>query len=124
MAKHVLVVDDHPAVALALRIAFKRDARFELAGSAATAAEGLARLDGQDVVLLDLHLPDLGGPELVRAYRERAPAIPLVLHSAADDTPEVEEVRPLVDAVVPKNRVEDLLEVLARLTDAGPMLDN
>jgi DNA-binding NarL/FixJ family response regulator len=118
MAKHVLVVDDHPAVALALRVAFKRDRRFELAGSAATAAEGLERLDGQDVVLLDLHLPDLGGPELVRAFRERAPAIPLILHSAADDTPELEAARPLVDAVVQKNRVEDVLATLARVTGA------
>jgi DNA-binding NarL/FixJ family response regulator len=118
MAKHVLVVDDHPAVALALRIAFKRDRRFELTGSAATAAEGLERLDGLDVVLLDLHLPDLGGPELVRAFRERAPAIPLILHSAADDTPEVEAVRPLVDAVVQKNHAEDVLATLARVTGA------
>ena len=118
MAKHVLVVDDHPAVALALRIAFKRDRRFELAGSAATAAEGLERLDGQDVVLLDLHLPDLGGPELVRAFRARAPAIPLILHSAADDTPEVEEVRALVDAVVQKSRVEEVLEAIVRVTSA------
>ena len=116
MAKHVLVVDDHPAVALALRIAFKRDRRFELAGSAATAAEGLERLDGQDVVLLDLHLPDLAGAELVRAFRERAPSTPLILHSAADDTPELDAVRPLVDAVVPKSRLEDLLTELARLT--------
>jgi DNA-binding NarL/FixJ family response regulator len=118
MAKHVLVVDDHPAVALALRIAFKRDRRFELAGSAATAAEGLERLDGQDVVLLDLHLPDLAGPQLVRAFRERAPDTPLVLHSAADDTPEVAAVRPLVDAVVLKSDVDRLLETLGRLTGA------
>jgi DNA-binding NarL/FixJ family response regulator len=118
MAKHVLVVDDHPAVALALRIAFKRDRRFELTGSAATAAEGLERLDGQDVVVLDLHLPDLAGPELVRAFRERAPATPLILHSAADDTPEVEAVRPLVDAVAPKSVIDDLLTVLSRVTGA------
>ena len=97
MAKHVLVVDDHPAVALALRIAFKRDRRFELA-SAATAAEGLERLDDPDVVVLDLHLPDVAGRELVQAFRDRAPGTPLILHSAADDTPEVEAVRPLVDA--------------------------
>jgi DNA-binding NarL/FixJ family response regulator len=116
MAKHVLVVDDHPAVALALRIAFKRDRRFELTGTAATAAEGLERIDGQDVVLLDLHLPDLAGLELVRAFREAAPHMPLVLHSADDDTPEVEAVRPLVDAVVQKSRVEELLGELARLT--------
>lgn len=118
MAKHVLVVDDHPAVALALRIAFKRDRRFELTASAATAAEGLERLDGQDVVLLDLHLPDLAGPQLVRAFRERAPLTPLILHSAADDLPELEAVRPLVDAVVPKSRLEDLLDELARQTGA------
>jgi two-component system, NarL family, competent response regulator ComA len=117
MAKHVLVVDDHPAVALALRVAFKRDRRFELAGSAATAAEGLERLDGQDAVLLDLHLPDLAGEQLVRAFRERAPTIPLILHTAADDSPELDGVRPLVDAIVPKSRMEDLLGELARVTD-------
>jgi two-component system, NarL family, competent response regulator ComA len=115
MAKQVLVVDDHPAVALALRIAFKRDRRFEVTG-AATAAEGLERVNEHDVVLLDLHLPDLGGPELVRAFRDRRPDIPLILHSAADETPEVEAVRPLVDAVVQKNHVEDVLATLARVT--------
>ena len=118
MAKHVLVVDDHPAVALALRIAFKRDRRFELAGTAATAAEGLARLDGQDVVLLDLHLPDLEGVELVRTFREQAPATPLILHSATDEEAQLAEIRPLVDAVVPKSRIEDLLGELERLTGA------
>lgn len=118
MAKHVLVVDDHPAVALALRIAFKRDRRFEVAATAATAAEGLERLDGQDVVLLDLHLPDLAGRELVEAFRRRAPDTPLILHSAADDTPEVEAVRPLVDAVVLKSGIEDVLMALSRVTRA------
>jgi hypothetical protein len=54
----------------------------------------------------------------VRAFRERAPAIPVILHSAADDTPEVETVRPLVDAVVQKNHVEDVLATLARVTGA------
>jgi DNA-binding NarL/FixJ family response regulator len=117
MAKHVLVVDDHPAVALALKIAFKRDRRFELA-SAGTAAQGLERLDGQDAVLLDLHLPDLTGRELVEAFRERAPGTPLILHSAADDTPEVEAVRALVDAVVPKAAIADVLTALSRLTGA------
>lgn len=118
MAKRVLVVDDAPGVTLALRVAFRLDGRFEIAGSAATAAEGLRKLAGQDAVLLDLHLPDLDGPELVRAFRERGPGVPLILHSAADETPEVEAVRGMVDAVVLKSRVDDLLATLARLT--GP----
>jgi DNA-binding NarL/FixJ family response regulator len=116
MVKRVLVVDDYPAVALALRVAFRWDGRFEVSDSAVTGAAGLEKLAGHDAVLLDLHLPDMQGPQLVRAYRERAPGIPLVLHSAIDDTPEIDEVRDLVDAVTLKSRTQDVLAVLARLT--------
>jgi DNA-binding NarL/FixJ family response regulator len=116
MGKRVLVVDDHPAVALALKVAFRTDGRFELAASATTAAEGLSKLGAEDAVLLDLRLPDLQGPELVRAFRDRRPDVPLILHSAADATAEVDAVSGLVDAVVLKSRVGDVLDALARLT--------
>jgi DNA-binding NarL/FixJ family response regulator len=116
MARRVLVVDDHPAVALAVKLAFRRDGRFELAGSAATAAEGLELAAGADAVLLDLHLPDMTGPELVHAFRERAPGVPLILHSAVDDTPSVTAVRELVDAVALKGDIDGVLAVLGRLT--------
>jgi DNA-binding NarL/FixJ family response regulator len=117
-AKRVLVIDDHPAVALALSVAFRLDGRFEISGSATTATDGLEQLEGVDAVLLDLHLPDLAGPTLVRAFRERRPDVPLILHSAADDTPDVWAVSGMVDAVVQKSRVPDLLAELARLTGA------
>lgn len=116
--KRVLVVDDHPAVALALRLAFRRDGRFAVADSAATGAEGLEMLDDQDAVLLDLHLPDMVGPAAVRAFRERTPDVPLILHSAADETPAVDDVREMVDAVVLKSRLDEVLTALADLTGA------
>ena len=120
MAARVLIVDDHPAIALALKLFFKRDGRFEVAGSASTAADGLRLLDeAYAAVLLDLHLPDLSGPALVRAFRERAAGTPLILYSAADDTAAVDAVRPLVDAVVLKSRLPDVLTELARLTAAS-----
>ena len=118
MSKRVLVVDDHPAVTLAMKVAFRLDGRFELGGSATTAAAGLELLDGQDAVLLDLHLPDLSGPELVAAFRARAPGTPLILHSAADETAAVIAVRDLVDAVTLKSEVGAVLAALARLTGA------
>jgi DNA-binding NarL/FixJ family response regulator len=118
MAKQVLVVDDHPGVTLALRVSFRLDGRFEVSHSALTAADGLAMMDDQDVVLLDLHLPDMDGPELVRAFRARRPDLPVILHSAADDTPEVDAVRGMVDAVALKSHVDHLLATLARLTGA------
>ena len=71
MSKRVLVVDDHPAVTLALKVAFRLDGRFELGGSAATAAEGLERLEGQDAVLLDLHLPGHERPESLSRHSAR-----------------------------------------------------
>ena len=73
MPKRVLVVDDHPAVALALKVFLRSDGRYEVAHSAKTAAEGLELLGDEDAVLLDLHLPDMSGLELVRAFREAGP---------------------------------------------------
>jgi two-component system, NarL family, competent response regulator ComA len=109
MAKRVLVVDDHPAVALALKLYFKRDGRFVVAASASTAAEGLA-LD------LHLHLPDRSGVSLVRAFRDAAGDVPLILYSASDDTAEFDAVRDLVDAVARKSEVADAIAALDRLT--------
>ncbi len=117
--KRVLVVDDHPVVALAVKAACRADGRFEVTATAATARDALGLLEGLDAVVLDLNLPDLQGPDLVRAFRARAPHVPLVLHSADDETPQVQAVRPLVDAVAPKSRSGDLLRALRRLTGAA-----
>jgi DNA-binding NarL/FixJ family response regulator len=116
VAKRVLVVDDHAGVALALKVAFRVDGRFEVAESAQTAAEGLRKLAGHDAVLLDLHLPDLSGADLVRAFRARDPSVPLILHSAVDDGPEVAAVRASVDAVVLKSELENVIATLVSLT--------
>ena len=109
MPKRVLVVDDSPAVALALKLYFKRDGRYVVADSATTAAEGLALLGNDyDAVLLDLHLPDGSGVTLVRAFRGAVGDVPLILYSASDDTAEVDAVRGLVDAVARKSDVDEI----------------
>lgn len=116
VAKRVLVVDDHAGVPLALKVLFRRERRFEIGDTAATAAEGLRKISDHDAVLLDLHLPDLSGPDLVAAFRAQAPAVPLILHSAVDDTPEVDAVRDAVDAVVLKSDIDAVIAALIRLT--------
>jgi DNA-binding NarL/FixJ family response regulator len=118
VAKRVLVVDDHAGVALALKVAFRRDGRLEVGDAALTAADGLRKLADHDAVLLDLHLPDLAGPELVRAFRERGSSVPLILHSAVDDTPDVAAVRDSVDAVVLKSDLGNVIATLVSLTGA------
>jgi two-component system nitrogen regulation response regulator GlnG len=74
----LLVVDDEPAILLAFRRAFRSAAVEVLA--AETAGEGLelARARRPDVVILDIHLPDFTGLEILRELRQidaRSPVI-------------------------------------------------
>ena len=84
MAPLVLIVDDDERNVRLARDVLERDGLRTL--SAATAAEALelAREHHPDVVLLDLRLPDLDGPEVRRRLAEDAStaAIPVVGWSA------------------------------------------
>jgi DNA-binding NarL/FixJ family response regulator len=89
----VLIVDDYPP--------FRESARgllegggFDVVGEAEDGAEALrlARELGPEVVLLDVHLPDLDGFEVARRLSELEPAPEVVLTSSRDD------YAPLVEA--------------------------
>ncbi len=66
----LLVVDDEPSILLAFRKAFRDPSVTVL--TAETAAQGLdiARQERPDVIVLDVHLPDLSGLEMLRRLRE------------------------------------------------------
>ena len=82
----VLIVDDYPP--------FRESARgllegggFEVVGEAADGASALRVADEvrPDVVLLDVHLPDIDGFEVAVRLAERDPAPEVVLVSSRDD---------------------------------------
>jgi DNA-binding NtrC family response regulator len=73
----VLVVDDEAYVRESLQTALERrgfDAR-----EASNAVDALTRLDGLDVVILDLKMPGAGGEDLLQRILERDPALPVVI---------------------------------------------
>jgi DNA-binding NtrC family response regulator len=74
----LLVIDDEPSILHAFRRAF-RDPTLALL-TASSAAEGLeiVRQHQPDVVLLDIHLPDLSGLEAFRRIRDIDARIPVV----------------------------------------------
>jgi DNA-binding NarL/FixJ family response regulator len=84
----VLLIDDSPAVRARL-VALVRDAVADLEiDQARDAAEALGRADSAapDLVILDLHLPDLGGVELLsRLKRSRPEAVVAVLTNHANE---------------------------------------
>ncbi len=85
MPKHLLIIDDDPAVRRSLGLALEETGL--KISSAATAAEGLAIFAGgaPDVVILDLFLPDAHGLEVLKAMRGKDPDAAVVVVTASDD---------------------------------------
>jgi len=85
----VIVVDDHHI--------FRAGVRAELAGlvdvigDAATVADGVALIRAQrpDVVLLDVHMPDGGGLEVIRAVGDDPPGVRFLALSVSDAAEDV-----------------------------------
>jgi DNA-binding NarL/FixJ family response regulator len=85
MPPTVLIVDDHAGFRLSARRILESDG-YEIAGEAEdgrAAIEATARLR-PDIVLLDVHLPDLDGFEVAREIAAQPGAPPIVLTSSHD----------------------------------------
>jgi CheY-like chemotaxis protein/HPt (histidine-containing phosphotransfer) domain-containing protein len=91
---HVLVAEDNELnVNLLIELLGQRDHRVEVAGDGNTALELASRTDDAfDLMLLDLHMPEMDGFEVVRAIRDRErgtakrlPIIALTARSSARD---------------------------------------
>jgi DNA-binding NarL/FixJ family response regulator len=82
----VLVVDDHPMVREGLRSMLGGE-DLDVAAEAASGAEAIERVSagGQDVVLLDLELPDMEGLAVVRRVKEIDPALPVLIVTMHQD---------------------------------------
>ena len=88
----VLVVDDHPIVLDGVRLLVESTSWITLAGYARTGREAItiAEQTQPDVVLLDLRLPDMLGPEVIHGIRRGAPDTRVVLFTAYADHAAVE----------------------------------
>jgi two-component system nitrogen regulation response regulator GlnG len=82
----LLIVDDESSILLAFRKAFREPAVTVL--TAETAAQGLdiARQRHPDVIVLDVHLPDMSGLEMLRRLRELDARSPVVFITGKSTT--------------------------------------
>lgn len=116
----VLVVEDEPAIAESLGYALKRDG-YDVV-HAPTLAQALSLLDGVEIVLLDLMLPDGSGFEVIgRARRVKSPPAIIVLSSRDDEADRVAALETGADDYVtkpfsPREVVARVRAVLRRAT--------
>ncbi len=107
----ILLVEDDDGVVAALTPALRRAHLY--VERAATAAEALPLLDGADLVLLDMGLPDRDGLTLASQIRERS-AVPIIAVTARrEESSVVAALRAGVDDYVVKPY--RLAELMARM---------
>ena len=84
-AKKILVIDDEPDVRQLIEH-FLTEKGFEVR-IAENGRLGLAALDTftPDVVLLDMHMPELDGVETLKRLADLAPALPVIMVTVNDD---------------------------------------
>lgn len=120
----VLLIDDHPLILTALQSVIQglgNDVSVVGAGSAAAARETLGGDADFDLVLLDLHLGDADGFDVLTELRSQYPALPVVVVSASSRSSDVIRA---IDAgamgFVPKRASHDtLFEALHMVMSGG-----
>jgi DNA-binding NarL/FixJ family response regulator len=120
----ILVVDDHPLLRKGLCQALQQRPGFMLAGEASTGSAAVNRaLELRpDLVVMDLHLPDIGGVDATRQILAGAPGTKIVIFSGDTN-------RQLVDAALEagacgyilKKSVEDELIHAIELVTTGKL---
>jgi len=90
VARHVLILDDHPFVHSALVNLLRElepGAQVTLTHRLTQAVAALRTSPAPDLILADLHLADANGPHVVSTLRRQRPECPVAIFSASEDTP-------------------------------------
>jgi DNA-binding NarL/FixJ family response regulator len=83
----VVVADDHPAIREGLRVLLASAPGIEVVGQASTGVEAIRLADElqPDVVIMDLHMPELNGIEATRRIRDASPHIRILVLTMLED---------------------------------------
>lgn len=90
----VLIVDDHPPICDVLAHWLRGDTAFAVVGSALDGATAirLAVALRPDLLVLDLHLPDLPAVEVLRPVRSTLPDLRVLIYTGSDHVADAREL--------------------------------
>jgi len=82
----IMITDDHPLVAKGLVKIFNEHPGFEVLATFTNGKELLSELKNRlpDVLMLDMHLPEIEGPELAAQILDKYPSVKIIILSSID----------------------------------------
>ena len=91
---NILIVDDHPMMRTALRIALEDEPDLAVVGEAGTVAEGRNQAIAlkPDLILLDLYLPDGSGLDLIHFRNEQLPGTRILMMTSSNNEKDIMDV--------------------------------
>ena len=132
LARHILIVDDDPDLTDLLRELLHGEGHSISVASTGERAEQMARARPPDLIILDVDLPGMKGPEVCRRFREFSTAPILFLTAASSDADQIVGFTAGADDYVTKPfgshvliaRVRTLLARGARTTSGPKLIGN
>lgn len=120
----ILIVDDHVVVRQALTSVIEREPTFAVVGQAGSLAEAREMLDGVDLAVIDLALPDGYGGKLIRELQCASPnAVALVLSANLDRMEMARALEHGAAGVMHKSSdIEELTDAMRRLQEGKSLL--
>ena len=119
----VLLVEDHATFREPLAFMFDREEEFEVVAQAGSLSEATGLLEGIDLAIVDLNLPDGDGAELIAELRAVNPrGMALVLTASSDREAYARAVEAGAAGVLHKSvRIAQVVEAAHRLVAGEPL---
>ncbi|MEC0246122.1 response regulator [Paenibacillus chitinolyticus] len=120
--QHILIVDDHPAMAYGTKFILEQEENIQVVGVATTGEMGVEMMVklNPSIIFLDFHLPDLTGMEVAVKMRELNKDVQIVIFTGIDYMPILNNLLELgVCGIMSKDSSEDQIRNMMRALKEG-----